>query len=189
MASTRLRRTFRYPDDSGDDDDREELDEEEQESVIRLLKRQNEERDSYYSLIFAALPLLSTIVFIPSLLSSRASGLLAPLLSLLGILSLAATAYTISSVPPRRPDPKGKRPMRSPDLRQYARRYLLPGNTGICVLLGMAYLFPPVTSTEIHPVIYLVPAALLITILFVRQVMASVDIKPLEDLRYEYKGA
>jgi hypothetical protein len=67
MESARLRKAFRYPDDSGDDIAREELDEEgplkpcppkdcssdvlflEQERVIKNLKIQNEERDSQYS--------------------------------------------------------------------------------------------------------------------------------------------
>lgn len=36
---------------------------------------------------------------------------------------------------------------------------------------------------------YLCLTALLTVILIVRQVMASVDLKTLEDLRYDYKGA
>ncbi|KAL5050202.1 hypothetical protein BDW71DRAFT_121948 [Aspergillus fruticulosus] len=95
MASARLRKAFRYP-DSGDDDVREELDEEEQERVIKILKTQNEERDSQYSLIFAAIPLLSTIIFVPSLLTPATLALSVRFLSLLGTLSLLATAYTIN---------------------------------------------------------------------------------------------
>ncbi|GKZ47895.1 hypothetical protein AbraIFM66951_011470 [Aspergillus brasiliensis] len=50
MATARLRRAFRYPDDSGDDEhSREELDEEEQERVIEQLKSLNEKRNSEYS--------------------------------------------------------------------------------------------------------------------------------------------
>ena len=72
MASARLRRAFRYPNDSGDDElDREDLDEEglrcqpkrdvklndvsdgltEQERVIDRLKALNEKRNSEYSVI------------------------------------------------------------------------------------------------------------------------------------------
>ncbi|KAL4783238.1 hypothetical protein BJX76DRAFT_260575 [Aspergillus varians] len=189
MASARLRKAFRYPNDSGDDDAREELDEEEQERVIKHLKTQNEKRDSQYSLIFAAIPLLSTTVFAPSLLSVAGVALYVRFLSLISIVSLLATAYTIKYVPPQRPDPKGKRPIRTPDLATHVRRYIIPGNAGICALLGLVYLFSSGTSSGLQTVAYLVPAALFTTILSVRQVMVSVDLKPLEDLRYEYKGA
>lgn len=47
MAAVRLRKAFRYPEDS--DGDREELDEEEQEQVIQQLQRQNDARNAQYS--------------------------------------------------------------------------------------------------------------------------------------------
>ncbi|KAL4935738.1 hypothetical protein BDV06DRAFT_120875 [Aspergillus oleicola] len=189
MASARLRKAFRYPDDSGDEDAREELDEEEQDRVITQLKTHNEERDSQYSFIFAAIPLLSTVLFIPSLLSLNAVGISVRSLSLLGIISLLATAYTMKYVPPRRPDPKGKRAMRNPDLKTHVHYYIVPGNFGICAVLGLAYFLSAEVSAGVQPVAYLLPPVLLATILIVRQAMGSVDLKPLEDLRYEYKGA
>jgi len=47
MAAVRLRKAFRYPEES--DDDREEMDEEEQERVIQQLQQQNESRNAQYS--------------------------------------------------------------------------------------------------------------------------------------------
>lgn len=47
MAAVRLRKAFRYPEDS--DEDREEFDEEEQEQVIQHLQRQNDARNAQYS--------------------------------------------------------------------------------------------------------------------------------------------
>ena len=47
MAAVRLRKAFRYPEDS--EEDRQELDEEEQEQVIQQLQRQNDARNSQYS--------------------------------------------------------------------------------------------------------------------------------------------
>ncbi|KAL4763131.1 uncharacterized protein BDW70DRAFT_15294 [Aspergillus foveolatus] len=189
MASARLRKAFRYPVDSGDDDARAELDEEEQERVIEALRSQNEKRDSQYSLVFAAIPLLSTTIFVSSLLTPAALDLSVRFLSLLGTLSLLATAYTIKYVPLQRSDPKGKRPVRALDLRERVRNYIIPCNAAICALLGIAYFFRSGASAVNHPIAYLVPAALLTVILIVRQVMASVDLKTLEDLRYDYKGA
>lgn len=110
-------------------------------------------------------------------------------LALLGTLSLLATAYTIKYVPLQRPDPKGKRPVRALDLRERVGIYIIPCNAAMCALLGMAYFFRSGASAGNHPIAYLVPAALLTVILIVRQVMASVDLETLEDLRYDYKGA
>ncbi|KAL4957943.1 hypothetical protein BDW69DRAFT_142323 [Aspergillus filifer] len=189
MASARLRKAFRYPDDSGNEDARVELDEEEQERVIEHLKSQNEEHDSQYELIFAAIPLLSTALFIPPLFTVNYVGISLRFLSLLGIASLLATAYTMKYVPPQRPDLKGKRPMRNPNFTTHVHQYIVPGNFGMCALLGLAYFCSAGTSAGIQPVAYLLPIVLLTTILIVRQAMGSVDLKPLEDLRYEYKGA
>ncbi|KAL4963188.1 uncharacterized protein BDV14DRAFT_202025 [Aspergillus stella-maris] len=189
MASARLRKAFRYPDDSGDEDVREDLDEEEQERVIGHLRSQNEKHDFQYKLIFVAIPLLSTFLFIPSFLSVSNVGISVRFLSLLGITSLLATAYTMKYVPPQRPDPKGKRPMRNLDLTTQVHQYIVPGNFAMCALLGLAYLSSAGTSAGIQPVAYLLPIVLLTTILVVRQAMGSVDLKPLEDLRYDYKGA
>ncbi|KAL2863042.1 uncharacterized protein BJX67DRAFT_268362 [Aspergillus lucknowensis] len=190
MASARLRKAFRYPEDSSDDDGRGELDEEEQERVIRHLQQQNDKRNAEYGLVFAAIPLLSTVFLLPSLLSPAGIGFSTRIYSLLSILSLLATAYTMKYIPPQRPDPKGKRPIRNPDLMMYVRRFIIPGNAAICVLLGLVYLFSSGGSPPGHlPVAYLVPGALLMIVLLARHAMVSVDLKPLEDLRYEYKGA
>ncbi|KAL2833645.1 hypothetical protein BJY01DRAFT_224951 [Aspergillus pseudoustus] len=190
MATARLRKAFRYPDDSDDDDAREELDEEEQERVIQHLQQQNDRRNSEYNLIFSAIPLVSTIVFLPSLLSSASLSFATRLFSCLGIASLLATAYTMKYIPPMHPDPKGKRPIRNRGFTAHVQRFIIPTNSAVCMLLGLAYLFPPGTSSvEIQPTAYLVPTALLVSILLVRQVMVSVDLAPLDELRYEYKGA
>ncbi|KAJ0414111.1 hypothetical protein BJY00DRAFT_45610 [Aspergillus carlsbadensis] len=192
MASARLRKAFRYPDDSDDDDDapREELDEEEQERVIKHLQQQNNKRNSEYTLIFSAIPLLSTTIFLPSLLSSASLGAATRFYSLLGIASLLATAYTMKYIPLMHPDPKGKRPIQNPDLKAHIRQYLISANSAVCALLGLVYLFSSGTSAPVmQPTAYLVPAALLSIILLVRRVMVSVDLAPLNELRYEYKGA
>ncbi|EBA27396.1 uncharacterized protein AFUA_4G05985 [Aspergillus fumigatus Af293] len=63
MSTTRLRKAFRYPDDSGDDEQgREELDEEEQDVVIRQLQAENDQRNSEYTVKtpLSSLTLLST---------------------------------------------------------------------------------------------------------------------------------
>lgn len=58
MAALRLRKAFRYPEDS--DDEREELDEEEQERVIQQLQHQNDARNAQYSVSSHASALVPT---------------------------------------------------------------------------------------------------------------------------------
>ncbi|GLA45829.1 hypothetical protein AnigIFM63604_006784 [Aspergillus niger] len=191
MATARLRRAFRYPDDSGDEEhSREELDEEEQERVIEQLKALDEKRNSEYSIVFAAIPLFSSFAFIASILSGSSS-LSERCLSLLGALSLLVTAYIMKYFPLERPDPKGKRPMTTPHAMASIRPYILLVNAAICVLLALVYASQPTTQSwlEIQPVIYLVPGAMFAAVLVARKVMLSVDLKTLENLRYEYKGA
>ncbi|KXG52327.1 uncharacterized protein PGRI_086110 [Penicillium griseofulvum] len=108
MAAVRLRKAFRYPEES--EGEREELDEEEQERVIEELQRQNDARNAQYSMIFTTLPLLAATIFVPSVLS--ASSQAERLFSLLGLVSLLTTAY-IMKCSPLQPDHKGKKPMTS----------------------------------------------------------------------------
>ncbi|KAG2414189.1 hypothetical protein HFD88_003380 [Aspergillus terreus] len=189
MATTRLRKAFRYPDDSDDGQGREELDEEEQEKVIQRLHMQNDKRNSEYRIIFALLPLFSTVVFIPSLFSSGAS-VRETFASFLSILSLVATAYAMKYLPLRHPDPKGKRPVRNPDVARL-QELLLPVDAAVCGLLALIYLFstPMDLSVGVPSSAYLLPGAMLIIIVIARRVMVSVDLSHLETLRYDYKGA
>ncbi|PWY93830.1 hypothetical protein BO94DRAFT_615379 [Aspergillus sclerotioniger CBS 115572] len=208
MASARLRRAFRYPNDSNDDEHgREDLDEEglrcqlkrdissdddtdgltEQEQVIDRLRALSEKRNSEYSIIFAVIPLFSIYAFSASFLSGS-SALYERCLSLLSVLSLLATAYTMRYFPLQRPGPKGKRPMMRSSTIFSIQRYLLPLNTAICVFLALIYVMTE-SRLDIQPIMYLVPGAMFATVLVARKVMLSVDFKALENLRYEYKGA
>ncbi|KAM5478239.1 hypothetical protein McanCB56680_006628 [Microsporum canis] len=56
MPSTRLRKTFKYPDSQSDDDTRPELDEQEQEALIETLRKDNEAGNAFYQ-VFDSLSL------------------------------------------------------------------------------------------------------------------------------------
>ncbi|KAF9883600.1 hypothetical protein FE257_003153 [Aspergillus nanangensis] len=189
--AARLRKAFKYPDDN-EGNDREELDEEEQEQLIGHLRVQNDQYDSQYTIIFAVIPLLSAAaVFVPPMIS-RNAGLQERFMSFLSTLSLIATAYLMKYIPLRHPDPKGKKPMRNPDLPSRIRQFLLPVNTASCGLLLLMYILSPPTAPPFSSnssLTYLIPGVMLTAIVIVREVMVSVDLKPLENLRYEYKGA
>ncbi|BCR84948.1 uncharacterized protein ACHE_20406S [Aspergillus chevalieri] len=189
MATTRLRRAFRYPEDSGDEGhEREELDEEEQERVIEQLQRQNDQRNAQYSTVFTALPLLSTLVFVPSVLY-RSSTPTVRLFSFLSIMSLLVTTYIMKLFMSRLLDRKSKRPAAEVERTTLVRQSLLFTNTGICGILVLVYLFANPSPSSIWPGLYIVPGAMFGVILLVREAMVSVDLSHLQNLRYEYKGA
>ncbi|PLB34022.1 uncharacterized protein BDW47DRAFT_84701 [Aspergillus candidus] len=191
MATPRLRKAFRYPDDSDDDEQgRAELDDEEQESVLDQLRTQIDQRNAEYSNMFAIVPLLSTIIFVPQLLagSSRA---LEPLLALLGIASLITTAYIMKYMPLRKTDSRFTQAALKPEAPTSILEYLLLANIIVSGLLTVSYVFlPRVESSLSHrQVTYVVPGVMLVIVFVVRRLMVSVNIEELEKLRYDYKGA
>ncbi|BDD61915.1 hypothetical protein MAP00_006931 [Monascus purpureus] len=188
MATVRLRRVFRYPEDSDGEHDREELDEEEQERVIKQLQSLNSKRNAGYSIIFTAIPLISAAAFIPSILSESPT-LYERLLCFLALLSSATTAYIMKNLPLRPLDNKGKRPVIEAG-RTRPDQHLITVNAIVCTLLALAYFFSKAMGAyNVRPALYVVPGAMLMAILIARRVMLSVDPTSLEDLRYEYKGA
>ncbi|KAJ5968406.1 hypothetical protein N7501_004654 [Penicillium viridicatum] len=184
MAAVRLRKAFRYPEES--EGEREELDEEQQERIIEQLQKQNDARNAQYSMIFTALPLLAATVFMSSVLSAASQAERS--FSLLGLVSLLTTAY-IMKYSPLQPDRKGKKPVTF-HTERIARLHaaLVPGNTAISLLLAVVY-FTTGSSYGIQPVLYLIPGVMLAVILLAQKVMLSVDLASLKDLQYEYKGA
>ncbi|KAI9731678.1 MAG: hypothetical protein M1834_004467 [Cirrosporium novae-zelandiae] len=190
MAAARLRRTFRYPEDDSTGDERDELDEEEQEAIIENLRLEDEGRNKLYTTIFAALPLILTTTFLPALFGSSPS--LIKLISLLGITSLGATAYTLIFIPIPKPDPKGKRPLyRAVQEEGPLQKYLELLNGALCALLSIAAwrIKDKQGAHEGFWMICLVPAVMFVLITIARRVMHTVNIDELERLRYEYKGA
>ncbi|KAB5585919.1 hypothetical protein GE09DRAFT_1072539 [Coniochaeta sp. 2T2.1] len=97
-TTARLRRTFAYPTDDSTDASAstpEALDEEEQESLIANLATQNEERNAQFRYLLFALPTLSSIPYLVSILTLRS-----PQAALLALTSLASTAWLLYYLPP-----------------------------------------------------------------------------------------
>ena len=69
MATTRLRRTFAYPTES-DSDDPPDLDEEHQEALLSTLQTQDEATSTLYRNLFLALPVLTSLAWLPTLFSA-----------------------------------------------------------------------------------------------------------------------
>lgn len=108
--------------------------------------------------MFAIVPLLSTIIFVPQLLagSSRA---LEPLLALLGIASLITTAYIMKYMPLRKTDSRFTQAALKPEAPTSILEYLLLANIIVSGLLTVSYVFlPRVESSLSHrQVTYVVP--------------------------------
>jgi hypothetical protein len=197
MARTRLRKTFKYPsDDERSDNSHDEMDEEEQEHFIASLKARESAENGKYTLIFSVLPLTVTPPFIYYLFAR--SGLRSmPLLCLLAITSLAASAYTMRFIPLYSAS--------SPSRAQLARPALFvdsdsPVQTLLPWLNLAIALFLLLTSWGVKGrssapdalwLFLLLPALMLGVITVARKSMADVQagIKDLEGKKYNFKGA
>ncbi|RFU80451.1 hypothetical protein TARUN_1775 [Trichoderma arundinaceum] len=92
--TTRLRRTFRYPNDS-DSDSPEAMDEEEQDQLIQTLAAENASQNETLARILLALPLLSTAAYIRPLFDPATASF-----AIFCITSLLATAFLLHRLPP-----------------------------------------------------------------------------------------
>lgn len=214
MATTRLRKTFKYPSDSEDSDvSRDEMDEQgepppgfggrssdnrlgranisipEQESLIAKLRESEAKQNAQYNLIFAILPLTIIPLFLIYLPSSSPS---AALLCLLAITSLISTSYTMrylqmASNSPARSNPLGL------EVDGPIERYLPYMNGGIvCLLLFASWsLKGRQESQEGFWIFLLLPAIMLAMVLVARKSMADVEaeLTGLDKMKYNYKGA
>ncbi|EHK16016.1 uncharacterized protein TRIVIDRAFT_163578 [Trichoderma virens Gv29-8] len=92
--TTRLRRTFAYPNDS-DSDSLEAMDEQEQDSLIQTLTTQNASQNESLNRILIALPLLSTIAYVRPLFNPATTSF-----AVFCLTSLLATAFLLYKLPP-----------------------------------------------------------------------------------------
>jgi len=96
MATTRLRRTFAYPTES-DSDDPPDLDEEHQEQLLTALQTQDEATSTLYRHLFLALPVLTSLAYIPSF--AWASGATETFVALLSVFVPALAAWILYAYP------------------------------------------------------------------------------------------
>ncbi|KAH7320905.1 hypothetical protein B0I35DRAFT_202246 [Stachybotrys elegans] len=207
-TTSRLRRTFRYPDDTGadNDSDQEVMDEEEQDRFIERLAADNAARDAQFRRLLLAFPLLTTIAYVPSLLHPSTS-----LFALLALTSLLSTAYLLHVQPPgctgiapldawiRRGD-VGQATADAVNLLQHMpivsssplQTYLPYLNLALVLLVGLMGLVAGREATAAFGWIGLgnLPALVYVVVLVADVIMGSVDPeKELSALKYQYKGA
>jgi hypothetical protein len=171
----------------------------EQETLIRTLHLENTIRNTQYARLLLALPLLSIVPYIPTLLATRTS-----FLSLLSISSLLSTAYLLYILPPGRTfiplldnlnAPAARSPSRSVhEARDDGgqgpiERYLPSLNLVLSAVLGVLGLVSRGKELAWWGFGWL-PAAVYAVVLLAKVVMGSVDPEAeLGSLRYEFKGA
>lgn len=137
MATTRVRKAFRYPSDSDDENEPDELDEEHQERLISDFRTQDAKKNNLYRNLFLAIPVLAAIYFVFALLASSTAR--ARWISMLSVSSLACTAYVLHFLPIQGPDRKGKRPIYQIEAEKGpVERYLVYLNASLAGLLLVA---------------------------------------------------
>lgn len=103
MATSRLRKTFKYPSDAMlDDDDPSDLDEQSQESLISSLSTSNDAANTLYTRIFTLLPLLACLPFLWTLfITAPSHGALGAVFlpCILGVTSLGVSSLVMGFVP------------------------------------------------------------------------------------------
>ncbi|EFW98712.1 hypothetical protein CMQ_4564 [Grosmannia clavigera kw1407] len=205
MAATRLRHTFRYADDEDDlSDGPEVLDEQEQDDLIQALAQQNQRRNEQFRQLLVAVPVLAMVPFLiacvsPSISSTRSSS--ATMLPLLGLTSLAATAYLLHRQPAATTGIAAldawSGAARSPSSSSPASpldRHLPLLNAGLCAMLLLSLLLPRPSaagsSSLSRQLLASLPALVYSVVLAGKATMAGVDPEQeLGRLRYDYKGA
>lgn len=202
MATTRLRKAFRYPDDS-DEEPAEGIDEEEQEKLITQIQTDDVAKTEFYKKAFLALPALSLILYLRPLIAP--SSFSEFLTAALALTSLAASAYTLYFVPLGNPPSslhgrvsigEGSGPTVLDKLLRIlgtggvddgpVERFLPLLNMALCLVVWLESL---AAKAKVEGWEGYLPAIVLVLVFVVRSQLAPVDVVGLERLRYGYKGA
>ncbi|KAK8862929.1 hypothetical protein PGQ11_009164 [Apiospora arundinis] len=216
-AAARLRRTFVHPDNDDVNEllEQEALDEQEQEQLIESLAAQNRARNSQFRLFLLALPILSTV---PYLISLVQPGKLNTLVAMLALTSLGSTAWMLHALPPgetgipaldrwvkgisgqsgggnvaKRRDSSSTSAMLGVMQRKSPLEVFMPYlNAGLCCVLILTGFVSKAHAPQQwgHVGLGNLPAVVYAVVLLAKMVMGSVD--PEEELgalKYDYKGA
>lgn len=135
MATTRLRKTFRYPADSDSDPD---LDEQDQETLISSLTTNDKTTTSFYRRAFVPLPLVSLLLYLPAIFAPSSSR--AFFIASLSLTSLVGTAWILYYLPleGEEDDAQKKKPVLwKGDARGPVERYIVALNGALSGLLAL----------------------------------------------------
>ncbi len=137
MATTRVRKAFRYPSESEGEDEPDEMDEEHQERLISSLQTEDQQKNELYRKCFLAIPLFASFFFLYAFVV--ASTTRARAVTLLSVSSLGCTAYILYFMPVEAPDRKGKKPVYRVEAEKTpVEKYLVYLNGALAGLLLLA---------------------------------------------------
>ena len=137
MATTRLRKAFRYPADSDDENEPDEMDEEHQERLIADFQAKDMQKNDVYRKLFLGIPSFGAVFFLYTFVT--ASTARERLISIMSLSSLTCTAYVLHYMPIQAPEKKGKRPMYQVEAEKGpVEKYLVHLNAALAGLLLLA---------------------------------------------------
>lgn len=137
MATTRVRKAFRYPSESDSDNEPDELDEEHQEKLIASFQAEDAQKNNLYRNAFVSIPLISALFFLYTFLV--ASNARQRLIALLSVSSMISSAYILKFMPIESPARKGKRPVYQVEAdKGPVERYMILLNASLVGLLLIA---------------------------------------------------
>lgn len=169
------------------------LDEDEQDALINSLRRKDLSTISFWTPVFSLLPVVISILYIPSLLpyTSRRE----KLLSVLSITCLLSSSYVLYYIPKDQHsssknkiwlgmEPKLKEKLIN--MSSPVNVYLPILNTGMAVVLGIiSYMLWMRNDVFVWTIL---PTIIYIIIMIVRRVLVPLDIEGLEKMKYLLKG-
>ncbi|WPH01006.1 Hypothetical protein R9X50_00384000 [Acrodontium crateriforme] len=187
MASSRLRKAFKYPDED-DDALSDELDEEHQEQLINSLQVEDAQKSSLYRNIFLVVPLTGALFFVYTFV--EASSARQRLIALLSFTTMLCTAYILQFMPLQPPERKGKTPLYKLDAAKGPVNkyfvYLVASLAGLLLLAaGVSW------RKGAHEAAWreTLPAIVLGLTIVARQFLAPLNMDELQQAQFNYKGA
>lgn len=185
MASSRLRKTFEYPDSDDSDED---VDEEHQELLIAQLQADDARKSELYRNLFLSIPFSAVIFYFITLLSARNAR--QRLISLLAISSLASTAYILYYQPLEKEDKKGKRALYAVEAgKGPVERYLGALNAALAGVLLLAAVVSWRAGRGEEALREALPAVVMGLAAAVRVMLRPIDLEELEGAKFDLKGA
>lgn len=195
MATSRLRKTLKYPSED-DGSSSSELDEEQQEKLITQLDATDARRNALYRKLFLIIPCLTSIFFLVAFVTAGTAR--QRLFSILSITSAACTSYILYFQPVDKKPPAKAQYGNAGGVYRTERpvvqegpidQYLILLNAALATVLQLAALLSWRKGNADDALRESLPLMTFGLMLFVRDQLAPVDLDELHTARYELKGA
>ncbi|OQO02801.1 hypothetical protein B0A48_11084 [Cryoendolithus antarcticus] len=185
MATTRLRKTFAYPDSDSESSD---LDEEHQEALLDSLRDQDDARSQLYLRVYLVVPIIAALYYLFAMFTSSTAR--QTLISVLSLSSLLCTISILYFIPIGAAIGKGKKPLYLVEVEKSPMEKYLPAlNAALSGLLCLSALASWRRGAIEDALREAGPAVVLGFTMLFRQQLRPLDLEGLKQARYELKGA